>query len=54
MKWNDIIKDETGKEKERHEHGQSHCQVGGMFGIPEKLVRDLITKQPKFTTMRFK
>jgi hypothetical protein len=49
MEWTDIIQDETGKEQERHKHGQSHCTVGGPFGIPEKLARDLIISYPLHT-----
>lgn len=53
MAWTDIIKDDTGKEQARHQHGPSHCCVGGHFGIPEKLVRELMTLIPRCTTMRF-
>ncbi len=48
-----MIQDESGKELEKRKHGQSHCKVGGFFGIPEKLVRDLMTCYP-LHTVRFK
>jgi hypothetical protein len=54
MEWTDVIQDETGKERERHKHAQSHCKVDGPSGIPEKLVRDLMTRTPKFNTVSFK
>ncbi len=53
MEWTDVIQDANGEERERHRHGQSHCKVGGFFGIPEKLVRDLMTRFP-LQTVRFK
>jgi hypothetical protein len=53
MEWTDVIQDESGKERERRKHGQSHCKVGGVFGIPEKLVRDLMTRFP-LKTVKFK
>ena len=53
MEWTDVIQDDGGKEMERRKHGQSHCKVGGAFGIPEKLVRDIMTRFP-LHTMRFK
>ena len=53
MEWTDIIQDDTGKDREWHKHGQCHCRVGGAFGIPEKLVRDLMTRFP-LHTIRFK
>jgi hypothetical protein len=49
MEWTDVIQDESGMERERRKHGQSHCKVGGFFGIPEKLVRDLMTRFPLYT-----
>jgi len=53
MEWTDVIQDENGKEMERHKHGQSHSKVGGVFGIPEMLVRDIMARFP-FKTLRFK
>jgi hypothetical protein len=53
MEWTDMIQDESGKEMERRKHGQSHCKVGGFFGIPEKLARDIMTRYP-LKTVRFK
>lgn len=50
MSWSDVIQDETGKEIERRKHGQSHCTVGESFGIPEKLVRKLMTQYPLHTS----
>jgi len=49
MEWTDVIQDENGKERERRKYGQSHCKVGGAFGIPEKRVRDLMTRFPLHT-----
>lgn len=49
MSWNDTIQDDNGKVVERRNHGQSHCKVGGPFGIPEKLVRHLMTAYPIHT-----
>lgn len=53
MAWTDVITDNTGKERERRHHGQSHCKVGGASGLPEKLVRDLMTRFP-LQTVKFK
>ena len=53
MQWIDVIQDKTGKERERREYGQSQCKVGGAFGIPEKLVRNLMTRFP-LHTVKFK
>jgi hypothetical protein len=53
MEWTDVIQDDSGKEMERRKHGQSHCKVGGAFGIPEKLVRDIMTRFP-LKTVRFR
>jgi len=53
MTWTDTIQDETGKETERHKHGQSHCKVGGFFGIPEEVVRTIMTQFP-LKTVKFK
>jgi hypothetical protein len=53
MEWTDVIQDQHGKERERHKHGQIHCKVGGISGIPEKLVRDIMTRYP-FKTVKFK
>lgn len=49
MSWTDVISDEAGKEMEKRIHGQSHFSVGGPFGVPEKLVRNLMTKYPHHT-----
>ena len=53
MRWTDVIQDKTGKEQERREHGQSYCKVGGDFGIPEKLVKNLVSQFP-LKTIKFK
>lgn len=53
MSWTDMIQDENGKEIEKRRHGESHCRVGGSFGIPEKLVRNLMTQFP-LKTVKFK
>ena len=49
MAWTDLIQDETGKEIEKRSHGQTHFQVGGNSGIPEKIVRDVMTSDPLHT-----
>lgn len=46
MSWSDLIQDETGKEVEKRKHGQSHFAVGEHFGMPEKLVRQIMTSNP--------
>ncbi len=53
MSWTDLIQDENGKERERRNHGQSHFNVGEIYGIPEKLVRDLFKRFP-LKTVKFK
>jgi hypothetical protein len=53
MSWTDIIQDETGNEVEKKQHGQSHITVGGSFGVPEKLVRQIMTSYP-LHTIKFK
>jgi hypothetical protein len=52
MEWTDVIQDQHGKEQESHKHGQTHLKVGGPSGIPEKLVRDLMTIFP-LKTVKF-
>ena len=49
MDWTDVIQDQHGKEQERHKHAQSHLKVGGPAGVPEKLVRNLMTQFPIIT-----
>lgn len=49
MTWTDLIQDETGKQVEKRSHGQTHIQVGGVGGIPEKIVRDIMTRHPLYT-----
>jgi hypothetical protein len=53
MDWLDVIHDQHGKEQDRHKHGQIHCKIGGPAGIPEKLVRELMTQFP-LKTVKFK
>jgi len=53
MEWTDVIQDQHGTERERHKQGQIHCRVGGPAGIPEKMVRDLMTRFP-LHTVKFK
>ena len=53
MEWLDVIQDQHGQEQERHKHGQIHCKIGGHDGIPEKIVRDLMTQFP-LKTIKFK
>jgi hypothetical protein len=53
MEWMDVIQDQHGREKERHKHGQVHIKVGGPGGIPEKLVRNLMSRFP-IHTVKFK
>ena len=52
MEWTDVIQNQHGKEQERHKHGQSHFKVGGPAGIPEKIVRNLMTHFP-LKTVKF-
>lgn len=49
MTWTDIIQDETGKEVEKRTHGQVHMRVGGISGIPDKIVRNIMTRHPLHT-----
>jgi len=49
MSWEDRVIDNEGKEIEKRIHGQSHFKVEGLFGILEKLVRILMTKDPYLT-----
>ena len=49
----DKIQDEKGVEQEQRKYGPYHFNVGGANGIPEKLVRDLITRTPKFKVYNF-
>jgi hypothetical protein len=44
-----MIQDETGKEVEKRNHGQTHIRVAGISGIPEKTVRDIMTRHPLHT-----
>ncbi|MEJ2157463.1 MAG: hypothetical protein P8X96_19205 [Desulfobacteraceae bacterium] len=53
MSWNDVIQDETGAEMERRKHGQSHFKVDRFFGIPENVVRNIMTRFP-LKTIKFK
>ena len=53
MEWTDVIQNEKGVEQEKRKHGVHHCPVGGPNGIPEKLVRDLITCLPKFQVYNY-
>jgi hypothetical protein len=46
MYWTDLIQDETGKEVEKRQHGQTNFEVGGQFGMPEKLVLQIMTSYP--------
>jgi len=49
MSWTDVIQNEKGEERERRNFGQTHFAVGGPYGIPEKLVRDVMTRFPVHT-----
>lgn len=49
MTWVDRVIDNVGKEMEKRVHGQSHFAVGGSYGIPEKIIRILMTKDPHHT-----
>ena len=51
--FSDKIQDENGVEQERRKYGPYHCNVGGANGVPEKLVRELISRMPKFQTYIF-
>jgi hypothetical protein len=46
MSWTDVIQNQAGKEMERRDHGQIQCAVGVQSGIPEKLVRQIMTTPP--------
>lgn len=46
MSWTDVLKNENAKEVERRNHGQCYFTVGGPFGIPDKLVRKIMTQCP--------
>lgn len=49
----DKIQDNKGVYQEQRKSGPYHCNVGGANGIPEKLVRDLIIRTPKFKAYNF-
>ncbi len=49
MAWTDIIQDETGKEVEKRDHGEIHMRVDGIGGIPDEIVRDIMTRHPLHT-----
>jgi hypothetical protein len=49
MAWIDMIQDETGKVVEKRDHGETHIQVGGISGIPDEIVRDIMTRHPLHT-----
>jgi hypothetical protein len=49
MAWADTIQDESGKEVEKRDHGETHIQVGGIGGIPDEIVRDIMTRHPLHT-----
>jgi len=53
MSWSDVIHDHEREQVERRNHGQSHCRVGGYFGIPKKLVRKIMNSYP-IHTIKFK
>lgn len=53
MEWSDLIKDENGKVVERRNHTQSYAQVGGPSGIPEELIRNIMTRLPQHKTLVF-
>jgi hypothetical protein len=49
MAWTDIIQNETGKEVEKRDHGEIHMRVDGIGGIPDEIVRDIMTRHPLYT-----
>lgn len=44
MEWADVIKDEGGNVTERRKHGSFKIEVGEPWGIPEKMVREIMTR----------
>lgn len=53
MRWTDIIRDESGVEKERRGHDIYQLEVGGPNGIPERLVKDIMTRFPQYKSVEF-
>jgi hypothetical protein len=50
MEWTDVIKDEYGKVAERRMHGSYKIEVGEPWGIPEQMVREIMTRDsPDYT-----
>ena len=49
MSWSDMIQDEAGNEVEKRHYGQSSFTVGKYFGVPEKLIRQIMTSYPLHT-----
>jgi hypothetical protein len=50
MEWTDVIKDEYGKVAERRMHDSYKIEVGEPGGIPEQMVREIMTRHsPDYT-----
>jgi hypothetical protein len=50
MEWTDVIKDEYGKVAEKRNHGSYKIEVGEPWGIPEQMVREIMTRHsPDYT-----
>lgn len=50
MEWTDVIKDEYGKVTEKRNHGSYKIEVGEPWGIPEQMVREIMTRHsPDYT-----
>lgn len=53
MEWTDVIHDEDGSEHERRVHAACRLKVGEPFGIPEDLVREIMTRLPSHVSRKF-
>ena len=50
MEWTDVINDEYGKVAERRKYGSYKIEVGEPWGIPEQMVREIMTRHsPDYT-----
>lgn len=52
-RWVDVIRDEKNREKERKDHGIFSIKVGEPDGIPEKIVKDIMTRYPQYKSVQF-
>lgn len=53
MQWTDIIRDENGEEKKKRAHNVYNFEVGGANGIPETLVKNIMTRFPQYKYVEF-